>query len=115
MTEAAKHITEVLKLPNIATEIQGAFWELAEAGTQYPFVNFSINDEGPVSRDGARGYNTQLRIYAKSLTEGSRIGTVIQDEIKASGYQWKDRGGRSTYSDSEAKEAYIELTFEFKL
>lgn len=116
MIQAAQHITEVLSLPGIATEVADkVFWELAEAGTDYAFINFSITDEGPISKNGVHQYNTQVRIYAKSLTEGSRIGGVVKDEIKESSYNWKFRGMRSTYTDGEAKEAFIEINFEFKL
>ena len=115
MKGAAEHITEVLSLSNIYTEVgDKTFWELAEEGTKVPFVNFSITDQGPVSRDGIRQYNTAIRIYAANLTEGSRIGEVIRTAIDLSSYNWKDRGGRSSYSDTDGQEAFIELTFDFK-
>lgn len=114
MIAAAQHITQVLTSVTSATDLDGkVFWEMADSEEKYPFLNYSVLDMGPATKSGYHTYQAQVRIYASSLTAGARLAQGIIIDIKENS-SWRYRNGRSTYSDSDAKEAYIELTFEFK-
>jgi len=115
MFEAAEHITTSLNQPDIFNEVgDNIYWELAEEETTYPFITFTVQGERPVTKEGMRDYEVKVRVFAKSLTASATIGKVITDTLKETS-TWKDRGMRSSYTDNEAKEAFIELTYNFKL
>jgi hypothetical protein len=114
--EAAEHITQILNSPGITAEIgTNIFWELAEEKTKYPFLTFTVDSPGPASKSGLNEFNLQVRIFAVSLHEAARISGVIKNEIKNNPAPWRDRGTRSGYTDADAKEGFIELTYNFKL
>lgn len=113
MLEVSQHITTTLETPEIQAAVTGGiFWELADEDADYPFMNFSFKAAPPVTKEGIRDFEVNLRVFAKSLTSGATIAGVIQDALKSS--RWRERGYRSGYTDNEAKEAFIELTYQFK-
>ena len=115
MFEAAEHINITLNQPAIFNQVgEHIYWELAEEDTDYPFITFTVQGERPVTKEGMRDYEVKVRVFAKSLTASATIGKVITDTLKDT-TTWKDRGMRSSYTDNEAKEAFIELTYNFKL
>ena len=115
MLDTAKHITTVLTHPAILAVVTGGvYWELADQEAEWPFVNFSFQGDKPISKEGKREYNVFVRIFAESLTQGATIAQEIHNNIKSNS-NWYDRGNRSGYTDNEAKEAFIELTYNFKL
>ena len=117
MIEAVKHITEVLRLPDIAFHTgDKTFWSLAEPDTPRPFINFSVREDSSASKNGIYNYSTEVRIYGKTLTEVCTIAETVRDTINVSAYRWHYRGmGPGEFTDPEGKEAFITINFEFKL
>lgn len=115
MTEAAEHCYAVLTEGTIAATVTGGvFWELAEEDSDDPFVTYSLEDSGPVSKDRFAGYRVKVRIFAKTLTQASDILKTVRGSVKEN-TSWRDRGATSGYTDAQAKEAFIEVIYEFKL
>ncbi len=114
--QAAIHITSTLNASAaIVAELgEDVYWELAEEDTTHPFLTFSIDNPGAVSKDRLNDYNVQIRIFSRSLSDAARISEIIINELKAAS-SWRSRGSRSGYSDTSAKEGFIELTFNFKI
>lgn len=114
---AADHIGVILG-NQVVTDILGeaqVFWELAEPGTLNPFITYSVSSN-LVTKSRLREYNTTLRIFDDSLTKASMKAEVIEAYIENSeAAKWKFRGSTSGYTSSEAKTAFIEIQYNFKL
>lgn len=116
MKEAAEHVTEVLSEPAITASVTGGiFWELAEEDSDFPLVTFSISDSGPATKNSFSQYQVKLRVFAERLSQAATITNTIRASVKAGSNSWRDRGASSGYRDPEGKEAFIEITYEFKL
>jgi hypothetical protein len=113
---AAQHITTVLQELEIQNVIEDrVYWELAEEDSIFPFVTFSITNIGPVSKDRFSEFEAKVRIFDKSLTAAATVSSVIRESVSNNYSHWRDKGAVSGYTDTEAKEAYIEITYNFKL
>ena len=115
MIKAVEHITSTLNHADIQASVpNGAFWELAEEKTQMPFITFAVKASGPITKGSdMREYEVKLRVFGSSLTAVSTASGVIVSALEAT--RWKDRGMTTGYTDPEAKGAWIEMTYEFKL
>lgn len=114
--QASEHITTVLRVAPITSILSGGlWWELAEKDTQAPFATYTIGSEGKFSKDGINGFDVQIRVFAEGLNEASRIAQTIDNYIKDSEYNWRSRGARSGYNDQPQQDAFIEISYNFKL
>lgn len=113
MLAVSEHITTTLSHAAITALVTGGvFWELAEQDNEYPFVTFSFEGEKTATKEAFRTWVVSVRIFAKSLTEGAEIVEAVNTARNEAG--WRDRGIRSGYTDAEAKEAFVEIKYEFK-
>jgi hypothetical protein len=113
MRIAAEYIESVLA-GNTALQaiINGkSFWELADEKTAFPFVTFSIRELKTATKDRAGEYEAQIFVWDDKLTDAADIG----DLIKSDPGDLKYRGGRSGYTDTDARGAFIELNFNLRL
>lgn len=115
MKQAAEHIGTLLSLPAINAVVgDDVFWELADADTVAPFLTYSVKAGGKITKEGLRNYEVAVRVFTSTLNKSAEIGDVVNEAITANS-RWKDQGIQTGYIDAEAKEAYLELTYTFKL
>lgn len=116
INQAAIHITQTLEsIPAILAYFgEDIFWELAEEKTVAPYLVFSIEMLGSASKDQFNDYNVQIRVFDVRLSDAALISEVIVTGL-AEGSRWRSKGIRSGYSDTSAKEGFIELTYNFKI
>src|SRR5690606_13642127 len=115
MLKVSEHIYSTLDRPAInAVAPGGIFWALADEKTVKPYITYVFTGGPQATKDHLRDHQVNIRIYANNLTEGATIAEVIQEELEAV-RPWKDRGYVSDYADPETQEAYVGLTYEFKL
>lgn len=120
--EAVRYFTTVLNLPEIVAELgvtngePNIYWDLAEDETTYPFVIFELSDEGYSSkRHTQMQYTAKVKVFAKSLTDAVSIGSKLRVAVKEHyNNDIYDRGSIHGYADGEAKDAFMEITFQFK-
>jgi hypothetical protein len=114
--QAAEHITAILKIcPGIIAELgEDIYWELAEEKTTHPFLTFTIQGNGGASKDSLNDYTIALRIFSKKLSDAARISEILISELNTAS-NWRSKGSRSGYTDTSAKEGFIELTYNFKM
>lgn len=114
MTAAAQHVYEVFTSnPDLVTALPGSMqWELAPENVQLPFGVFSLTKSPPVTKDLRGNYRVLIFVFAENLTDAAEISEVIETEVPKS---WKLELIQSGYTATDAKEAYIELNFNFKL
>lgn len=124
MIAAVDFFTTVMQHPDIVALIgldkedeAKVYWSLAEEGTLNPFLVFRIEDLGPASKSGDRmKYRVNVSIYAIDLTTAVTIGSGVRAIVKNNyGGKVYDRGAKADYTDAEAKEAYMEIIYEFSL
>ncbi len=116
MIQVAKHITTTLSDPAILAAVTGGvYWELADQDAVVPFVNFSFKGSKKLTKDGIRDYQVTVRLFTKSLNEASTISETISERLDATS-RWRESPDffKTGYTDPEAKEAFIELTYTFK-
>ena len=113
--DAVKYFTTVMKHPAIVA-LMGTriHWDLAESNADYPFLVFELSDAGYSSKNRIMTYTGTVRIYAETMTEAVTLGDLVRETVKANHPQIYDRGSRFGYTDTSAKEAVIEIKFEFK-
>ena len=122
MIDAVEFFTSVMKLPAIVTLLGNdtygdakVYWTLAEENTEPPFLVFKMEDLGPVSKGSQRmRYVVDAYVYADDLTAAVRIGSEIRAIVKENfSSRVYDRGAKADYTDTEAKEAYMLIKYEF--
>ena len=113
--DAVKYFTTVMKHPAIVA-LMGTriHWDLAESNTVYPFLVFELADTGYASKNAVMTYTATVRIYAETMTEAVTLGGTVRETVKDNYPRIYDRGSRFGYTDTSAKEAVIEIKFEFK-
>ena len=116
MQAAAQHIyTTITNNANIMALLTNGFhWELAPEKTNTPFATYRV-EEAPFSKDGANTYTVNFYVWTTKLLAAANIADTIKTEIKNSDVKWRWVSASSGYTNFEAKEAFIELIFTFKL
>ena len=113
--DAVKYFTTVMTHPDIVALLDTRIhWDLAESNVDYPFLTFELADTGYSSKNRIMTYNATVRIYAETMTEAVTIGGTVRETVKTNHPSIYDRGSRFGYTDTSAKEAVIEIKFEFK-
>ena len=113
--DAVKYFTTVMNLPEIKALVgTRIYWDLAEPNTGYPFLVFDLEDAGYSSKNLSMTYTASVRVLAHSLTEAVTIGSTLREAVKANYPRIYDRGSSHGYTDTAAKEAVMEIKFEFK-
>ena len=116
LLEASEHITAILRAPQISDLVNAKlFWELAEEETTFPFITYSVSSDGVVTKDGFSGYSVQIRVFAEGLNTASTIGKEVDSYLKDNKIPWRNRGARTGYNDPPRQEAYLEITYNFKI
>ena len=122
MIDAVEYFSAVMKLPEIVTLLGNddagepkVYWALAEIDATLPFLVFSIEDEGPISKGSDRmKYRATARVFAEDLTSVVKIGSAIRAAVKDQhGSRVYDRGAKADYTDPEAKEAFMAIYYEY--
>lgn len=115
INQAAIHITETLEsIPEVVAYFgEDIFWELAEEKTVAPFLVFHLDGLPAASKDHLNEYNLQLRIFDETLSKAGAISETILTELRTAS-RWKAKGIKSGYTDTSAKEGFIELTYNLK-
>lgn len=115
MLEASKKINADLAADAPLQQVisDNHFWELADDNAKVPFVTFSIRENKRGSKDRRGNYDVTLRSFAKNLTEAAILSDLVRSAMEDKQYRYLN--GESGYVDSEAREAYIELNFNFNL
>jgi hypothetical protein len=117
MLKTAKHITTTLSDAAILALVTGGiYWELADQDAAMPFANYSFKASKKITKDGIREYEVKLRVFAENLNAVSTIAETISERLDLTS-RWKENPDfiNMGYTDNEAKEAFIELTYNFKL
>jgi len=115
MKQAAEHIGTLLSLPAINAVVDDdVYWELADAETVAPFLTYSVKAGAKITKEGIRNYEVAVRVFTPTLNTSAEIGDVVNQAITANS-NWREQGVQTGYIDAEAKEAYLELTYTFKL
>ena len=115
MKQAAEHIGTLLSLPAINAVVgDDVYWELADAATVAPFLTYSVKAGAKITKEGIRNYEVAVRVFTPTLNTSAEIGDVVNQAITANS-NWREQGVQTGYIDAEAKEAYLELTYTFKL
>ncbi|HET8885234.1 MAG TPA: hypothetical protein VFM70_02670 [Salinimicrobium sp.] len=114
--DASIHATSILEEAALGTAVEDKiFWELAEQTTQIPFVVFTVADSGPGTKNGLTEIEVNVRVFGSSITASATIAKQLRNAIDSNNTRWRDRGARSGYTNTDAKEGYIEITYNFKL
>lgn len=114
MLEASKHITSTITTsPTIIAALSGGFyWELGAEDVKTPFATYTVVETPGRTKDSAGTYRVSIFVWAENLTTGAGIADTIKKEVPA---DWKFEMAQNGYTDTDAKEAYIEVVFNFKL
>lgn len=111
--QASKYITATLADARISALTQNVNWELAEQNAKPPFINFTVSDSGPGTKDRFGAVECEIRAFGNSITQSAEIIEVVREVAKEQG--WKDRGATSGYTDTQAKEGFVQVNFNFNL
>ncbi len=113
MNEAAAYIGSLLTAnAALQTLVSGAhYWELAPAKQALPFITFRIIENIPASKDRLGDYDVSFFCYHSSMTVAGNISAAL----KVAMADFKYRGGTSGYADTEGREGFIQLNFNFKI
>lgn len=114
MITAAKVIkTDLLSDTALQAVIQQRhYWELAPDSYQLPLLTFSIIENPAVSKDRT-SYSVAVRCFANIMSEAASIAELVKTALKNTNYNY--RGGKSGYTDTETREGYVELNFNFNI
>ena len=114
MLAASQHITATVtgNATIMALLTEGFYWELGPEGTNVPFANYTLVETRPKSKDYEGEYRVSIFIWAETLTESATIADVMKNELQPN---WKFESAQNGYTDTDAKEAYIEIVFTFNL
>lgn len=117
MLKIAEHITTTLSDAAILALITGGiYWELVDQDAVLPYAGYSFKGSKKTTKDGLREYEVKFRVFSESLNSASAIAETVSQRIDLTS-RWKESVDfiASGYTDYEAKEAFIELTYNFKL
>lgn len=117
MIAASKTIrTDLMEDAALQAVVAGrCYWELAPDDYEMPLVNFSIIESPRATKDSGGQYEVQLRCFAENLTASAELAELVKDALATSETYYKYQGGRSGYTDSESREGFVELNFNFKV
>lgn len=88
------------------------YWEMAPDNTKGIYVAFRIAENIGLSKD-RRNYDVTHWCYADTLSEASDLSDLVRAACLADGQHF--RGGESGYFDTDTKEGFIKLIFNFNL
>lgn len=118
MDSGAQHITTVItsNAAIMARLTNGLHWEIAPEGTKVPMATFSVTKSPGPSKDFGGEYTLNLYVFDTTLTNSAVTAQVITSQIKVDPSQnWRLTNQNSGYTSDEAREAFIQITFTFKL
>jgi hypothetical protein len=117
MLKTAEHITTTLSDAAILALVTGGiYWELVEQDAVLPYAGFTFKGSKKITKDGIREYEVRFRVFSENLNSASTIAETVSERLDQTS-RWKENPDfiNMGYTDSEAKEAFIELTYNFKL
>jgi len=118
MKDGAEHVSQRINgNPVIQAAVpNGIYWELAPEVVENPYCTYRLRESPGVTKDSDSEYRVNVFVWHNSLDEAVTLADMIKTQIKESGgVKWKFIDGGSGYTDTDAKTAYIELVFIFKL
>jgi hypothetical protein len=118
MRTGSQHITTVIRgNANIMARLtNGLYWEIAPEGTTTPLATFSITQVPGPSKDFSGQYTVNVFVFEETLTNAATTAAIIVQEIKNSdSNNWRLTNQNSGYTSDVAREAFIQLTFTFKI
>lgn len=96
----------------LQTLVSGAhYWELAPDKQTLPFITFRIIENTQATKDRTGDYDISVFCFDETLKGASDISNAVKIALEEFNY----RGGISGYQDSEAREGFIQLNFNFKI
>lgn len=116
MNTAAAHITTVLNSDSELLALLGTnkiHWEFAPDEIELPICNFSIVKAPGPTKNSLGSYTVEVSVYHNTLKEGGVIAQKIEE--LGVGSSWRYISTSCQYSSVEPKEAFLNITFTFKL
>lgn len=119
--DGANHASEVLDDQNITDTMGGnkVFWGLAKSGTTGAFITYVISHGASETKEGRFPYKAEIWLFDKSLTDAATKAKAVIGHIKnnllAQQHRWKLESSDGDYTSQEGDQAYIKITYNFKL
>lgn len=118
MKSAAEHVKTVIA-DNVAITAQltnGFYWELAPEATDVPFGTYRLEENPPTTKTYDGSYRVSVFVWHENLDNASDAADVIKAQVKNdTSLNWRFISSRSGYTDTDAREAFIEIVFTFNL
>ncbi len=89
------------------------YWELAPDDAKVPFITYSIRENVRATKDRRGNYDVVVRALGSTLTNAAGLADLAMTALRNQNYRYQ--GGTSGYVDSEAREGFIEMNFNFNL
>lgn len=117
MIKGVNKIAEVLSAPGMPSQLSNKiYWSLAGRDEVLPFVVFEVSVVGPFSKDRLSEHEAVIRVYADTLTASAELGESVVDHIKTFNNPKIYASGMTTrYADEQAREAFTEINYSFKI
>jgi len=114
MIQAAKTIQDDLKADTAlqAVLLGRSYWELAPDNYALPVITFTVIEDAAVSKD-RNAYRSVVRCFGETLTSAAQLAELAKTALKNAHHKYK--GGQSGYTDTEKREGYVELNFNFNI
>ena len=114
MVTASEYInTTITGNATIAAALtNGFYWELAPEDTATPFATYRIIENPARTKSFSGAYEVSVFVWDATLRAAATVADTIKAEVPQA---WRYTQGRSGYTSTDAKEAYIELLFTFNI
>ena len=114
MKQAAEKIQTILNGDSaLQTILVGkSYWELGREGEETPVVVFSIVEIPGASKD-RRSFGAVLRCYGKDMDKSAELSELVRTVMEDSGQHFA--GSQSGITDSDEREAVVEMNYNLKL
>lgn len=114
MNNAAIEINNMLESSQeLQAAINGHYWELADESVREPFITYSIEEQGPKTKNGLSVYLVQIWIWAPNLTRAGEIYDLVRSAAEIQNFYYT--GATTGYTSGEARAAFLKMDFNLNL